>query len=176
VDLRIIAATNHPAGELRGQHLRDDFYFRIATVVIEMPPLRSRPEDILVLSQHIAQQLTETYDREITLSRGAVELLLKYSFPGNVRELENVMQSAAAVSQDDPQTITEREVRRLLDSGGLQDQIPKALEPTLAMESLERLAIERALRIANGNRSRAASLLGISRDTLYRKMKQCELH
>jgi DNA-binding NtrC family response regulator len=176
VDLRIIAATNRPASDLRGQHLRDDFYFRIATLVIEMPPLRSRPEDILVLSQHIAQQLTETHDREITLSRGALELLLKYSFPGNVRELENVLQGAAAVSQEDPQSVSERDLRRLLDVKGLTEQMPKALEPTLAMEFLEKLAIERALRIANGNRSKAATLLGISRDTLYRKMRLCDVH
>jgi len=176
VDLRIIAATNQPASELRGQKMRDDFYFRIATVIIEMPPLRSRPEDILVLSQHIAQRLTETHDREITLSRGAVELLLKYSFPGNVRELENVLQSAVAVSQEDPQTVTERDLRRLLEAAGFAEHMLKSMEPTLAMESLEKLAIERALRIANGNRSKAASLLGISRDTLYRKMKLCEVH
>jgi transcriptional regulator with PAS, ATPase and Fis domain len=176
VDLRIIAATNRPAGELRGQNLRDDFYFRIATVIIEMPPLRSRPEDILVLSQHIAQRMTETHDREISLSRGAIELLLKYSFPGNVRELENVLQSAVAVSQDDPQTVTERDLRRQLDSAGFAEHMPKTLEPTLAMESLEKLAIERALRIANGNRSKAAILLGISRDTLYRKMRLCDVH
>jgi DNA-binding NtrC family response regulator len=176
VDLRIIAATNRPAAELRGQHLRDDFYFRIATVVIEMPPLRSRPEDILVLSQHITQRLTETHDREISLSRGAVELLLKYSFPGNVRELENALQSAVAVSQEDPQTVTERELRRLLDAAGFEERMLKEIEPTLAMESLEKVAIERALRIANGNRSRAATLLGISRDTLYRKMRLCDVH
>ncbi len=172
VDLRIIAATNRPVAELRAEQLRDDFYYRIAAVTIELPPLRARPEDILVLTQHLCQGLTERYDRQISLSRGAVSLLLKYAFPGNVRELENLLQSATAVSRDDPQTITEKDLRALLDPAALGDEMPKGIEQTLAIEPLEKLAIERALRITNGNRSKAAVLLGISRDTLYRKLRE----
>jgi transcriptional regulator with PAS, ATPase and Fis domain len=102
-----------------------------------------------------------------------VELLLKYSFPGNVRELENLLESLAAVSRDDPQTITEKDLRPLLDPAGLADlPAAKGVEQTVAIEPLERMAIERALRLAEGNRSKAAALLGISRDTLYRKLKE----
>ena len=173
VDVRMIAATNRTNAELRHEQLRQDFYFRIATVLIEIPPLRARPEDILVLIQHIMQKLGERYEREITIHRSAVELLLKYAFPGNVRELENLLESLAALSHEDPQTITEKDVRPLLDPAGVEETLSgKALEQTLAIEPLEWMAIERALRLAEGNRSKAASLLGISRDTLYRKMRE----
>lgn len=177
VDVRIIAATNRSNAELRHEQLRQDFYFRIATVVIEIPPLRSRPEDILVLSQHALQRLAERYERQITLHRSAVELLLDYSFPGNVRELENLLESLAALSRDDPQTITDKDLRPLLDPAGLQD-VPSArgVEQTVAIEPLERMAIDRALRLADGNRSKAATLLGISRDTLYRKLREYREH
>ena len=173
VDVRIIAATNRTIAELRHEQLRQDFYFRIATVVIEIPPLRARPEDILVLSQHALQRLEDRYEREISLHRGAIELLLRYSFPGNVRELENMLENLAALSRDNPQVITEKDLRPLLDPAGLADiPIAKGVEQTLAIEPLEKMAIERALRLAEGNRSKAASLLGISRDTLYRKLRE----
>lgn len=173
VDVRIIAATNRTNAELRHQQLRQDFYFRIATVVIEIPPLRARPEDILVLSQHALQRLESRYERQISLHRSAVELLLRYSFPGNVRELENLLENLAALSRDDPQIIAEKDLRPLLDPAGLADTpLAKGVEQTVAMEPLEKMAIERALRLAEGNRSKAASLLGISRDTLYRKLRE----
>ncbi len=173
VDVRILAATNHTNVELRSEQLRQDFYFRIATVVIEIPPLRARPEDILVLVQHTLHKLEERYQRHITIHRSAVDLLLKYSFPGNVRELENLLESLAALSHDDPQTITDKDLRPLLDPEGLNDvPVSKGVEQTVAIEALEQMAIERALQLSEGNRSKAAALLGISRDTLYRKLKE----
>jgi DNA-binding NtrC family response regulator len=174
VNVRTIAATNQPLACLRSEHLREDLYYRIATLVIEVPPLRVRPEDLLVLTQHFAARLSDRYDREITLSRGAIELLLGYSFPGNVRELEHLLESAAALSRDDPQIITERELRPLLN--GKVSAPGNSVEQPLSMEQLEHVAIERALRLSDGNRTRAASLLGISRDTLYRKMREFKLN
>ena len=171
VDVRIIAATNRSNSQLRNEQLRPDFYYRIATIVIEIPPLRARPEDVLVLAQHFAERLTERYDRQISLSRAGLEILLKYSFPGNVRELENLLESLAALSHDDPQVISERELRPLLDAASFVETPAKGIEQTFAIEPLERMAIERALRLTEGNRSKAAALLGISRDTLYRKLK-----
>jgi two-component system, NtrC family, response regulator len=172
VDVRIIAATNRPLAALRGEHLRDDFYFRITTVIIEVPPLRSRPEDLLALVRHFTRSLAERYQREITLSRSALELLLRYSFPGNIRELMNMLESLAALSRDDPQVITERELRPLLENGNGEQISLTGVEPTLTLEQWERVVIERALRQCKGNRTHAASLLGISRDTLYRKMRE----
>ena len=168
IDVRIIAATNRPLAQLRSEFLREDLYFRLATVIIEVPPLRLRPEDILVLTQHFAAGLADRYGRHITVSRAATELLVRHAFPGNVRELQNVLESVAALSQADPQVVTERDVKPLLAPAGT----PLPHDQPLALDDMERVAIERSLRLCHGNRTRAAALLGISRDTLYRKMRE----
>jgi len=170
VDVRVIAATNRPLQQVRSQALREDLYFRLATVVIEIPPLRQRPEDILVFAQSFAARLAERYGRHITVSGGAMELLLRYPFPGNVRELENMLESMTALSHEDPQTITERELRPLVTSAA--DSLVPSDSNVTALEDVEHVAIERAIRLCGGNRTRAAALLGISRDTLYRKMRE----
>jgi DNA-binding NtrC family response regulator len=172
VDVRIIAATNRPLAALRNEQLRDDFYFRIATVTIEVPPLRNRPEDLLALVRHFTRSLTERYQRDITLSRSALELLLHYSFPGNIRELANMLESLAALSREDPQVVTERDLRPLLENSQGEAMSVSGVEQNLSLEQWERVVIERALRQCKGNRTHAASLLGISRDTLYRKMRE----
>ncbi|MGI9103274.1 MAG: sigma-54-dependent transcriptional regulator [Terriglobales bacterium] len=173
VDVRVVAATNRTLAQLRAELLRDDLYFRLATVVIEVPPLRSRREDILVLAQHFAAQLADRYGRHITLARAATELLLNHAFAGNVRELQNVLESATALSQADPQTITDKDLKPLL--GPAATAGPRFEEHPLALDEMERVAIERSLRMCQGNRTRAAALLGISRDTLYRKMRDLKV-
>ncbi len=172
VDVRVVAASNRSLDQLRAEYLREDLYFRIATVVIELPPLRSRLEDVLVLAQYFTGRLARRYGREITLARSGVELLLRHSFAGNVRELESVLEGVTALSQDSPQVITDKDLKPLLHErtapaahGSLGDQ-------PLSMERLEHFAIQQALRLCEGNRTKAASLLGISRDTLYRKLRQ----
>jgi len=172
VDVRVVSATNRSLNDLRASLLREDLYFRIATVVLQVPPLRARPEDILVLSQHFASRLTRRYGREISLSRSAIELLLAYAFPGNVRELESLIESAGAVSADNPQIITDKDLRPLLGSSAPDPSMTAAMNQPVSMEQMERLTIQQALRMAEGNRTKAASLLGISRDTLYRKLRQ----
>lgn len=174
IDVRVVAATNRTLTDLRSTLLREDLYFRIATIVMEVPPLRARPEDILVLAQHFAGRLSRRYSREISLSRAALELLLGYSFPGNVRELENLVESASAVSADNPQVITEKDLKPLLGAGAASTG-PAHLGETFSMEQMERLTIQQALRASAGNRTKAASMLGISRDTLYRKMRQYQV-
>jgi two-component system, NtrC family, response regulator len=168
VDTRVIAATNRPLPALRSELLREDLYFRLATVVIEVPPLRVRREDILVLSQFFVARLSEKYGRHLTINRSGLEALLGYSFPGNVRELENLLESVCALSTEDPQAITEREIRAALRQAPTApgDDVP------LALDDMEKMAIERAVRLCQGNRTRAAALLGISRDTLYRKIRE----
>jgi transcriptional regulator with PAS, ATPase and Fis domain len=109
------------------------------------------------------------------LSRGSLELLLRYTFPGNVRELESLIESAAAVSADNPQTITEKDLKPLLSCGAADTSLATNLAQPLSMDQMERLSIQQALRISEGNRTKAASLLGISRDTLYRKLRQYQV-
>ncbi len=173
INVRVISATNRTLTELRAEQLRDDLYFRIATVLLEVPPLRARREDVLVLAQYFTRRLTARYDRQITLSRSAMELLLNAGFPGNVRELENVLESAAAVSLDDPQTITDKDLKPLVR--GAEPMPATVGEQSLALDELERFAIERALRLCQGNRTKAAEMLGISRDTLYRKLRDAKV-
>jgi transcriptional regulator with PAS, ATPase and Fis domain len=171
VDVRVVCATNRPLAELRGGALREDFYYRIATVVLQAPPLRTRPEDVLVLAQHFCARLSRKRGREITLSRGALELLVRYPFPGNVRELESVIEGASALSSENPQAISDKDLRPLLDTVAIEHTPVLSTHPAISLEKMERLTIEQALQVANGNRSKAASLLGISRDTLYRKLR-----
>jgi transcriptional regulator with PAS, ATPase and Fis domain len=172
VDVRVVSATNRSLRDLRSSLLREDLYFRIATVVLEIPPLRSRPEDILVLAQHFAGRVARRYGREITLSRLALEALLRYPLPGNVRELENLVESVSATSEDNPQIITDKDLRPLLGAGADVLAWTPAQQQPLSMEQMERVTIQQALRISEGNRTKAASMLGISRDTLYRKLRQ----
>lgn len=172
IDVRLVSASNRPQAELRAEFLREDFYFRIATIVIELPPLRARPEDILVLAQHIAARLSRQTGREISLTPPALEQLLSYPFPGNVRELENILEGIAAVSTESPQIVTEKNLKPLLRYSGLAPGPPLAGEQPLSMDRLEHVAIQQALRLSQGNRTKAASMLGISRDTLYRKLRQ----
>ena len=172
LDVRVIAATNRPIAELRAETMREDLYFRIATIVIEVPPLRARPEDTLVLAQHFTRRLADRYDREIFLTRSAMEVLVEHPFPGNVRELESLLEAAAALSHDDPQKISEKELTLRLNSSAHSDLPNRILDQPLVLDHLERMAIQRALRLSHGNRRKAASLLGISRDTLYRKLRE----
>jgi DNA-binding NtrC family response regulator len=172
VNVRVISASNHPLAALRTEYLREDLYFRIATVVIEVPPLRARSEDILALAQHFVGKLARRYGRQIKLSRSALELLLSYPFPGNVRELENILEGASAFCLDESQAITEKDLKPLLNEAA-DANIPNSVEEQpLSMARLERLAIQHALSVCQGNRTRAAGLLGISRDTLHRKLRQ----
>jgi two-component system response regulator HydG len=175
VDVRIVAATNRRLSELRSTLLREDLYFRIATIVVEVPPLRTRPEDILVLSQHFAARLSRRYGREISLARPAIELLLAYAFPGNVRELENLMESVAAVSVDNPQIVTDKDFKPMLVGGFPSLAAQPNLGDSFSMDQMERLTIQQALRVSAGNRTKAAGLLGISRDTLYRKLRHYQI-
>ena len=173
VDVRIIAATNRSLNELRSTLLREDLYFRIATIVMEMPPLRTRPEDVLVLAQHFAGRLSRRYGREISLSRAALELLLGYSF-SQCAGTGKPGESAGAVSADDPQIVTDKDLKPLLGAG-VTSTAASTMNESFSMEQMERLTIQQALRVSAGNRTKAASLLGISRDTLYRKLRQYQV-
>lgn len=170
VDVRVVAATNRPLAALRSEYLREDLFFRVATVIVEIPPLRNRAEDVMVLAQHFLGQLARRYGRSITMTRAAMDLLLAYPFPGNVRELENILESAIAVSLENPQIISEKDLKPLLQPSPLAAATSLSEQP-FSLERMELFAIQQAMRLCQGNRTRAAALLGISRDTLYRKLR-----
>jgi transcriptional regulator with PAS, ATPase and Fis domain len=106
------------------------------------------------------------------LERAALDRLLNYPFPGNVRELAHILESAVALSTENPQIITERDLNPLLRAQPAPTGLPTGLAADCSLESLEKFAIRQALRIAGHNKSRAAELLVLSRGALYRKLKE----
>jgi transcriptional regulator with PAS, ATPase and Fis domain len=172
VDVRVISACNRPLAEIVGDSLREDLFFRISTIVIQLPPLRQRHEDLYLLSEHFLRQFSQLYGRTISLDRTALDALLAYSFPGNVRELSHILESAVAVSIDDPQVIKERDISPLLRAQTPPTTLSVGNAADFSLESMEKFAIRQALRIASGNKSQAAELLGLSRGSLYRKLRE----
>jgi len=172
VDVRTISACNRPLAEVAGSGLREDLFFRVSTIVIQVPPLRERREDLYLLSEHFLQQFTQRYGRNISLDRGAVDALLDYSFPGNVRELSHILESAVAVSTENPQVIKERDISPLLRAQAPPAAASVGVAADCSLVSMEKFAIRQALRIASGNKSQAAELLGLSRGSLYRKLRE----
>jgi len=174
VDVRVISTSNRPLREIRQQYLREDLFFRISAITVEVPPLRERREDIPWLAEHCLRLLNEKYGRTFSLEPRALGVLGDYSFPGNVRELENLLASAMALAPEGEQTLRESQFRSLVALS--PPEAPASADASLlSLEELERFAIQQALRVCEGNKSRAAELLGISRDSLYRKLKSYQL-
>ena len=167
VDLHLITATNRDLEAMvEAGEFREDLYYRLRVVVIEIAPLRERRTDIPLLVRHFLEFYGERFGRPgLQLSRDALAALMSSPFPGNVRELENALQAAIALAPTD--VITEADLR--LQTG---DSAGPATDVTLSLEEIERLHIERVLQSVNGNRTAAARVLGIDRSTLYRKMQQ----
>jgi DNA-binding NtrC family response regulator len=174
IDVRVLAATNVELEECvqRGT-LRKDLYYRLAVVTVNLPPLRERMEDVPALAHHFLHKYAKAYQKNLSdITPGAMSLLMRNPWPGNVRELENVMERAVLLSTG-----------RLIDEASLSSPnrgVPpgqKVLGPlqaatkALAQEK-ERETIETALRDSGGNKSRAARLLGISRTSLYNKIRE----
>ena len=170
VNVRIISASNKDLDKmLKEGRFREDLYFRLNVVRIPLPPLRDRKEDIPLLVDHfLARVSRESGAPPRRIEVGALQLLLRYSWPGNVRELENEIQRLAVLSQGE--IITQRDI---IGSGDLYDKITSLdQKDTFApLEQMERQQIEKALVEAAGNRAKAAELLGISRATIFRKLR-----
>ncbi|MBI4462403.1 MAG: sigma 54-interacting transcriptional regulator, partial [Acidobacteria bacterium] len=172
VDVRVLSASNRPLSELASGALREDLFFRVSTIVVELPPLRQRREDLYLLVEHFLEQYDKQYGRSISIDRAALDRLLNYAFPGNVRELAHVLESAVAVSTDNPQVLTERDLSPLLRDQAFATELPSRVVANCSLESLEKFAIRQALRISGYNKSRAAQLLGLSRGALYGKLRE----
>ncbi len=172
LDVRVIAASNHSIEELKNKYLRDDLFFRLAVIVIELPPLSGRKGDIPLLVETFLGRFNMKYSKNIKgLSEGALNSLYSYAFPGNIRELENLIEGIVAVCPQDKEEITLKDLK-----ANLLWHEPKASgHQMLSLDKLEKYAFEQALREASGNKSKAAEMLGISRDTLYRKLKLYEI-
>ncbi|MCF2549307.1 sigma-54-dependent Fis family transcriptional regulator [Bacteroides xylanisolvens] len=170
IDVRLICATNADIRQMvEDGNFRQDLLYRINTIEIHIPPLRERGNDIILLADHFLDRYTRKYKKEIHgLTREAKNKLLKYAWPGNVRELQHTIERAVILGDGSmlkPENF-------LFHTTSKQK---KEEEVVLNLEQLERQAIEKALRISNGNISRAAEYLGITRYALYRKLEKLGL-
>jgi DNA-binding NtrC family response regulator len=175
VDVRIIAATNRGLSELRGGRLRPDLFFRLSVLLIELPPLRERHDDIPHLVAHFLVQLRARGVASVEgIEADALELVAGYPFPGNVRELENLLEALSVTLPPGRRSIRSDDVRAWLRRRDVGPATAQA-HPHLRLDELEAWAIEEALVLSHGNKSQAAHRLGISRDTLYRKLQDRSL-
>jgi two-component system, NtrC family, response regulator HydG len=169
IDIRVVAATNKDLHELVAKGLfRDDLYFRLNVIAINLPPLRDRGDDVLLLIRHFAAQYAREIGRaEPEFSAEALDVLHRYHWPGNVRELQNVIQRLVVMSEG--AVIEVPDLPSLMRFSALRG---KDLNRTLAEVELE--YIRNVLESVGGNRTRAAEILGIDRKTLREKLKTNE--
>ncbi|MEQ8273512.1 MAG: sigma-54 dependent transcriptional regulator [Deltaproteobacteria bacterium] len=172
-DVRIVAATNKDLDEaVEDGRFREDLFYRVNVVRVPTPPLRARGRDILLLAQHFVDRAAERAKRPIRgISPNAAEKLVTYDWPGNVRELENCIERGVALAQGEQITIDDLPER-------VQKFETVAVEPDelggqlLTVQELERRHIIRVLEAVEGNKTRAAEVLGFDRRTLYRKLER----
>ena len=170
LDIRILAASNRDLKEQVDKGtFREDLFFRLNVVTIFVPRLVDRTGDLWLLADHFLHRFNEVYNKEVRgFSAQARQVLAQYEFPGNVRELENIIARAVALSEgteiqvdDLPQYLT-----------GEQASVDIGLQ---SLEEMERIHITKVLRSVNGHRDKAASILGITRSTLWRKIHKYDL-
>jgi two-component system response regulator HydG len=172
-DARVIAATHRDLDkEVAEGRFREDLFYRINVVQVEVPPLRARGSDALVLAEYFARVSAERLDREVpTISAECARKLLQYNWPGNVRELENAIERAVALGRTDSLGVKDLpEKIAQFTSTAMPSESESWAMPTL--EELERSYINRVLAAVEGNKTRAAQVLGLDRRTLYRRLEK----
>jgi transcriptional regulator with PAS, ATPase and Fis domain len=179
VDVRVIGATNENLeAAVKQNKFREDLYFRFDVFHIHLPPLRDRPGGLKVLSQHFLELFSQLYDKKLqSVSTEMLRYLESYSWPGNVRELKNVIQRAVLVSKGKELT-ADLLPARIKDAGESDRNSFLATLPIhigMTLEAAEREFLAMTLGSVGGNKTRAASILGISRRTLYDKLKRHRL-
>jgi transcriptional regulator with PAS, ATPase and Fis domain len=178
VDVRIISATNRDLrAAMEEGEFREDLYYRLNVFQIELPPLRDRREDIPLLAGFFLDRFSEKMKKTVRgYSEEAQHVLMRYPYPGNVRELENAVQRAVALAEDDvirPEDLPPR----MREARNPQIEGPKGVLEVpdgLRLEDVEVIYIRRTMEQVEGNVSKAARRLGISRSTLWRKLKKLE--
>ncbi len=196
VDVRIVAATNRPLPEMiRKQEFRDDLYYRLAVITIHVPPLRDRKEDIPLLAQFFLDKYSRKNGRKFRkISDASLRRMLEYPWPGNIRELENIIERAVVIAGSDgdemdlgvlPEALNpldrtesrtatavarEETGHRLAEM--LQDNMDLKTILSVTTRDIEKFAITQILKEVRGNRTEAARRLGISRPSLYNKLRE----
>jgi len=174
VDVRIVAATNRDLEEeVRRGHFRSDLFYRLNVIALELPSLRDRRDDLVLLIDHFFQDMAE--ERESApkaLSSDALDAVMVYDWPGNVRELQNALEHAVVLSKGtliEPGALPERITRRRREP-----LVAERSSPNPSLEVIERAYIMWVLQAEGGNKTRAAEVLGIDPSTLYRKLSRYE--
>jgi len=159
VDVRVIAASNRDlSSEVEKGNFRKDLYHRLNVIQIKIPPLRERKEDIPLLVKHFVEKLSKKFQkRKIKIDDSFLKPLLKYDFPGNVRELENIIERALNICEGD-----------VLDERYLPEEVLSSKIDVQSIEEVKRSALLKALKETNWNISKTAKILGVSRPTVYR--------
>ncbi|MFY9558442.1 MAG: sigma-54 dependent transcriptional regulator [Blastocatellia bacterium] len=175
VDFRLISSTNRtPLEAVRDGQLREDLYYRVSTITIEVPPLRERAEDIQLLADHFLKTFSEKYTKGVQgFSQSARAAMYSYQWPGNVRELESAIERAVLLSKGD-----------MVEAGDFQFSAIEAqgpsdngfvVPPNMTLEDIEREVIHQTLKRTKGNKQAAAKALGIYRPRLYSKIQKYNL-
>jgi len=173
-DARIVAATNRDLeAAIEERRFREDLFFRLNVIRLEVPPLRARGTDVLLLAQRFVEEIAKRTGKRVTgLSQAAAKKLLAYTWPGNVRELHNAIERAVALTRHDtiiPDDLPERVLRYRQRDIVLGGEDPMELLP---MSEIERRYLLHVLDVVQGNKAQASRVLGIDRRTLYRKLEQ----
>ena len=174
-DVRILSATNkNLQDEVREGKFREDLLYRLNVITIEVPPLRTRKQDIPLLAAHFLSNRMKTRTKP-TISARAMEVLMEYEWPGNIRELENVLERAAILCRNnsiEPQDLSLPNAPMSLPAGSAADN---KIGTAIPLKEIERLHIEGVLKSFRGNKAESAKILGISLKTLYTKIQQYQI-
>ena len=174
IDVRIIAATHQNLEQkIKDGTFREDLFYRINIVSLNIPPLRERKEDVLPLIDHFIDKYAKENNRsKLSLSKEVIDSLIKYSFPGNVRELENIIERSVVLCRSE--AITLNDLPNVVKGFKAENEIPKIESGTLIDQvgELEKKLIFDALSNANGNQSQAGRMLGLTERNLRYKMQK----
>jgi two-component system NtrC family response regulator len=177
VDIRVIAATNRDLKRaVQQEKFREDLFYRLNVIAIEIPPLRAREGDLPILIRHFLDRMrTKKTTRFEGVSDPALEIMKAYSWPGNVRELENVIERVVTLNDDiliQPEHLPEELLGKKAETASENRSI---LGGSRVLESVEKEMIARILKESNFNKKQAAERLGISRPTLYQKIRKYDI-
>jgi len=175
VNVRFVAATNkNLEKEVAEGRFREDLFYRLNVIAIELPPLRQRPEDIELLALHFLDKVSAKLSRQLSgFSDEALARMRRYSWPGNVRELQNVVERGAILARSG--YITSAELPFTLESSPAsprQEDSEEGVQPPMSLRKAERLQVIKALKYTDWNKSQSSILLGVTRKTLDRKIKE----
>src|SRR5512136_1142549 len=176
VDVRIVTATNKDLLKLKEEgKFREDLFYRINVASIRIPPLRERPSDILPLTKYFMQRYNEEFHKNVQkISKGVEDFLKGYDWPGNVRELKNVIERAMILVEEET-LLMEHLPMEILGQASKQGGVIEGIRippEGISMEKVEEALVKQALKMTNGNQTKAARLLDISRDALRYRMQK----